>query len=76
MASSASLRQSLFRLTETLAIGAVGGATLGLARFPAGWLSGAIIAVAIAALARRPVRVPNLLGKPPISRSASRSAPR
>jgi uncharacterized protein len=63
MASSASLRQSLFRLTETLAIGAVGGATLGLARFPAGWLSGAIIAVAIAALARRPVRVPNLLGQ-------------
>jgi uncharacterized protein len=61
MASSASLRHELVRLAETLAIGAVGGAALGLARFPAGWLSGAIIAVAIAALARRPVRVPHVL---------------
>jgi uncharacterized protein len=63
MPPSASLRQSLLRLTETLAIGAVGGGLLGLAKFPAGWLSGAIIAVAIAALARRPVRVPMLLGQ-------------
>jgi membrane AbrB-like protein len=63
MPPSASLRQSLLRLAETLAIGAVGGAALGLAKFPAGWLSGAIIAVAIAALARRPVRVPMLLGQ-------------
>jgi uncharacterized protein len=63
MAPSASLRDDLRRLAETLAIGAVGGAALGLARFPAGWLSGAIIAVAIAALARRPVRVPMVLGQ-------------
>jgi uncharacterized protein len=63
MASSAPLRQTFLRLTETLVIGAVGGAALGLAKFPAGWLSGAIIAVAIAALARRPVRVPMLLGQ-------------
>ena len=63
MPPSAALRQTLARLAETLAFGAVGGAALGLARFPAGWLSGAIIAVAIAALARRPVRVPRLLGQ-------------
>ncbi len=58
-----SLRETLVRLVETLIIGAIGGAALGLAKFPAGWLSGAIIAVAIAALARRPVRVPRILGQ-------------
>jgi hypothetical protein len=63
MAPSAALRETIVRLAETLAIGAIGGAALGLAKFPAGWLSGAIIAVAIAALARRPVRVPMVLGQ-------------
>ena len=63
MAPSTSLRETLVRLVETLIIGAIGGAALGLAKFPAGWLSGAIIAVAIAALARRPVRVPLVLGQ-------------
>jgi uncharacterized protein len=63
MAPSPSLRETLIRLGETLIIGAIGGAALGLAKFPAGWLSGAIIAVAIAALARRPVRVPLVLGQ-------------
>jgi membrane AbrB-like protein len=63
MAPSSSLRETLLRLVETLIIGAIGGAALGLAKFPAGWLSGAIIAVAIAALARRPVRVPLVLGQ-------------
>jgi uncharacterized protein len=63
MAPSPSLRETLVRLVETLIIGAIGGAALGLAKFPAGWLSGAIIAVAIAALARRPVRVPLVLGQ-------------
>jgi hypothetical protein len=63
MTPSPSLRETFLRLAETLAIGAVGGAALGLAKFPAGWLSGAIIAVAIAAMARRPVRVPMLLGQ-------------
>ena len=63
MAPSPSLRETLLRLVETLIIGAIGGAALGLAKFPAGWLSGAIIAVAIAALARRPVRVPLVLGQ-------------
>ena len=63
MAQSPPLRQTVLRLVETLIIGAIGGAALGLAKFPAGWLSGAIIAVAIAALARRPVRVPLVLGQ-------------
>lgn len=63
MLPSPSLRETLLRLVETLVIGAVGGAALGLAKFPAGWLSGAIISVAIAALARRPVRVPRILGQ-------------
>jgi uncharacterized protein len=63
MLPSPSLRVRSLRLAETLAIGAVGGTALGLAKFPAGWLSGAIIAVAIAALARRPVRVPHILGQ-------------
>jgi uncharacterized membrane protein AbrB (regulator of aidB expression) len=46
MASAASLRDALTRLAETLIIGAASGAVLGLAHVPAGWLSGAIIAVA------------------------------
>ena len=46
MASAASLRDALARLAGTLIIGAARGAVLGLAHFPAGWLSGAIIAVA------------------------------
>lgn len=46
------------RLAETLIIATLGGAALGLARFPAGWLSGAILAVTIAALLRRPVIIP------------------
>jgi uncharacterized protein len=63
MQASPALRETLVRLAETLAIGAIGGAALGLAKFPAGWLSGAIISVAIAAIARRPVRVPRVLGQ-------------
>src|SRR5215831_1247677 len=42
MASAASLRDAVTGLAETLIIGAASGAVLGLAHFPAGWLSGAI----------------------------------
>src|SRR5579872_6593581 len=49
------------RLAETLLIASLGGTTLGLAGFPAGWLSGAIVAVVIAALLGRPVMVPMTL---------------
>jgi membrane AbrB-like protein len=48
-------------LAETLAIAAAGGATLGLTGFPAGWLSGSILAVAGASLAGRPMLIPTLL---------------
>lgn len=51
-------KQTLARVAETLAIAAAGGLTLGFAGFPAGWVSGAIVAVAIAALAGRPMAVP------------------
>jgi hypothetical protein len=53
----------LIRMAETLLIGGAGAATLGLAGVPAGWLSGAIVAVSIAALAGRPVRLPDPLAR-------------
>lgn len=52
---------TLRHLGETLGIAAVGGAALGLAGVPAGWLSGSILAVAGAALAGRPMLIPTLL---------------
>jgi membrane AbrB-like protein len=55
--------QTLLRLLETLAIGTLGGAALAYAGIPAGFLSGAMILVAIAALAGRPVLIP-----PPLAR--------
>jgi len=51
----------LRHLAETLGVAAVGGAVLGLAGVPAGWLSGSILAVAGAALAGRSMSVPTLL---------------
>jgi membrane AbrB-like protein len=48
-------------VAETLAIAAAGGATLGFLGVPAGWLSGAILAVAAAAFAGRPPLMPSLL---------------
>ncbi len=52
---------SLRRLAETLSIAAAGGVTLGLTGFPAGYLSGSILAVGAAALAGRPLLMPQLL---------------
>ena len=51
----------LRHLTETLGIAAAGGAALGLAGAPAGWLSGSILAVAGTSIAGRPMFVPTLL---------------
>jgi membrane AbrB-like protein len=51
-------RQTVLKLAETLLIGAIGGAVLTAVGMPAGWLSGSMIAVAIAALAGRPITVP------------------
>ena len=49
----------LRRFAETLVLAGVGGAVLGLAGLPAGWLSGAILAVSVAALSGRPMLVPD-----------------
>jgi len=51
------------RLAETLVLAAAGGAAFGLPGLPAGWLSGAILFVAAAALAKRPVYVPQILAR-------------
>ena len=54
---------SLRRAAETLLLAGAGGAALGLAGFPAGWLSGAMLSVGIAALAKRPVLIPDPLAR-------------
>ncbi|HWV52019.1 AbrB family transcriptional regulator [Pseudorhodoplanes sp.] len=56
-------RQTLLKLGETLLVGAIGGAILTAIGMPAGWLSGSMIAVAIAALAGRPVTMPAPLAR-------------
>ena len=50
-------------LAETLLIAFAGGFLFDLARFPAGWMAGAMVAVAIAALAGRPMQMPTLLAR-------------
>lgn len=57
-----SFRQSL-HIAETLGLAGFGGAILGLSGLPAGWLSGAMIMVAAAALMGRSMIVP-----PPLAR--------
>jgi membrane AbrB-like protein len=54
----------ILTLGETLAIAGVGGTILGLSGFPAGWLSGSMLFVAIAAISGRPAHVP-----PPLARA-------
>jgi membrane AbrB-like protein len=49
------------RLAQTVAIAAAGGVPLGLTGFPAGYLSGAILLVGAAALAGRPLLMPQWL---------------
>src|SRR5262245_28108548 len=56
------IRQSL-HLLETLVVAALGGATLGLLGIPAGWLSGAMIFVALGALLGRPMLIPAPLAR-------------
>jgi membrane AbrB-like protein len=43
---------------ETMLIAALGGAFFNFAHFPAGWMAGALVFVAIAALVGRPMHVP------------------
>lgn len=61
--SAAPARFQLASVAETLLVAGVGGAALGLAGLPAGWLSGAIVSVSAAALAGRPVTIPLPVGR-------------
>jgi membrane AbrB-like protein len=53
----------LRRLVESLLIGATGGFLFDAAKFPAGWLAGAMVFAAAAALAGRPIYVPTPLAR-------------
>src|SRR5215469_8524803 len=57
------LRRDVLRVAETLLIAATGGIGFSLAGVPAGLVSGSVLAVAIAALAGRPTRVPVWLAR-------------
>jgi membrane AbrB-like protein len=61
VSSAASRIVVLRRVAETLAFAALGGVTAGLLGMPAGYLSGAIVITAAAALAGRPLLMPQLL---------------
>ena len=54
-------RSNIFNLIETLAIGAAGGALFFWANLPGGLISGAMIAVAAAAISGRPLSMPPIL---------------
>jgi membrane AbrB-like protein len=55
--------RELIAIAETLCIAAVGGIGLSAAGFPGGLVSGSMLAVAIAALAGRPMKVPLALAR-------------
>ena len=55
---SSSRTTKAWHLAETLSVATIGGAAFGVIGVPAGWLSGAMLAVACAALAGRPMYVP------------------
>src|SRR6195256_6483853 len=61
MASAIPSRDKILSALETLAIGSAGGLLFLWANLPGGLISGAMIAVGIAALAGRPLAVPPLL---------------
>jgi membrane AbrB-like protein len=58
MVLSDATRLKLARLAESLLIATIGGALFDAARFPAGWLAGAMVFAAAAALAGRPIYLP------------------
>jgi uncharacterized protein len=58
-----SVPQTLRRTTETLLIAAAGGFLFDLAKFPAGWIAGAMVFSAVAALAGRPLGLPQNLAR-------------
>lgn len=53
-------RPRMRRFAETMLIAALGGAAFTYANFPAGWMAGALVFVAIAGLLGRPMYVPVL----------------
>src|SRR4030088_393462 len=61
MASAIPSRTKTLNVLETLAIGTAGGALFLWANLPGGLISGAMIAVGIAAIAGRPLTVPPIL---------------
>ena len=54
---------ALRRIAETLLVAAAGGVALGLLGVPAGWLSGAMLAVSLWALIKRPLFIPTPLAQ-------------
>jgi uncharacterized protein len=58
MPPAASVLRTFAQTAETLIIALAGGAAFTLLGFPAGLISGSVLAVAAAALLGRPVRVP------------------
>ncbi len=63
MSTAAPALRTLTETAETLIIALAGGAAFTLVGFPAGWICGSVLAVAVAALLRRPVKVPASLGR-------------
>src|SRR5712671_1204249 len=61
MASAIPSRAKTFNVLETLAIGAAGGGLFLLLHLPGGLITGAMIAVGVAAIAGRPLTVPPIL---------------
>src|SRR5712672_2512982 len=61
MASAIPSRAKILNVLETLAIGTAGGTLFLLLNLPGGLISGAMIAVGIAAIAGRPLAVPPIL---------------
>jgi membrane AbrB-like protein len=56
--------REILRVAETLLIAAVGGIGLNSVGFPGGLVSGSMLAVAVAALLGRPMKVPMALARP------------
>src|SRR5688500_13420198 len=63
MAPSVATRRTMLRTAETLLIAAAGGAAFTWVGFPAGLISGSLLLVAAAALAGRPLMVPESLSR-------------
>jgi membrane AbrB-like protein len=61
MASAIPSRANTLNVLETLAIGTAGGALFLVANIPGGLISGAMVAVGIAAIAGRPLAMPPIL---------------